>query len=144
MAFVNEYISRSDSARYDLMAACVAHGFSSGKVKVKVRHRDWTIDRGRDAFLIEMDEQSDPEFSGHAFYWKGAWIFFRMRPTESRIDSSKRSCWFKYVVKGVSVLDGIDLSEELITDLKSAITASFGGAAYGDVHRSATIEFIDG
>ncbi|MFN3717189.1 MAG: hypothetical protein ACK4R8_10755, partial [Thiobacillus sp.] len=98
MAFVNEYIPKEDYDKYDLRRVCGEHNLKS--LRGHMYSRDWTIDRDRDAFLIQVWSHRDAEFNGWAFYWKGEWMFFEMRPIESQIDREKNICWFRFQVKG--------------------------------------------
>lgn len=140
MAFVNEYISEEDLKKYDLVRICGEHNLPSRRGQM--HSRDWTIDRARDSFLIKVWAHQESEYSGYGFYLRGNWIFFEMSPVESKIDYASRSCWFKFLVKGMYFGNEGGLSDELISDLKSAITQSPGGVTFEYAHRSATIEFI--
>lgn len=141
MAFVNEYIPEADYEKYDLRRVCGEHNRWSHNGHMHSNH--WTIDRERDAFLIKVWSHRDAEFEGWAFYWKGVWMFFEMRPVESKQDRVNNTCWFRFLVKGfvVPVNEG-ERHQELLDDLQTAITASPGGMTWNYIHRSATIEFI--
>lgn len=140
MAFVNEYIPEADYEKYDLRRVCGEHN------EVHRGHmysRSWTIDRERYAFLIQVWSHHEAEFNGWAFYWKGMWMFFEMRPVESKQDRANNSCWFRFLVKAFAVPSELNARrDELVNDLEAAITASPGGATHSYSHRSATIEFI--
>ena len=70
MAFVNEYvIPEEDYEKYDLRRICGEHNLPRCEI---MHSRDWTIDRDREAFLIETWYHHESDFSGYAFYWKGA------------------------------------------------------------------------
>ena len=103
----------------------------------------WTIDREKEAFLTQIWTHREADFAGYAFYWKGEWMFFDMRPVESKQDRANNTCWFRFQVKGFVVPDRLNEQRAaLIDDLHAAITASPGGITHSYAHRSATIEFI--
>lgn len=140
MAFVNEYIPEADYEKYDLRRVCGEHNEPHRGVMYS---RDWTIDRDRSAFLIQVWSHRDAEFGGWAFYWRGEWMFFEMRPVESKIDRDKNTCWFRFQVKGFSVPGSLAKQrEQVMDDLREAITASPGGTTWDYANRSAAIDFI--
>ncbi|QHE85155.1 hypothetical protein [Hydrogenophaga sp. BPS33] len=141
MSVANEYITGEKLKRYDLESLRTAHHLPpiGGLPDIE----DWTIDHGRHAFLIEIWGRQTTGFSGYAFHWKGTWCFFDMCSTSSRIDSLSRSCWFKFLVKGLFTLGHAPLTEELLSDLKEAITALPGGVPLNFLKHSAEIEFLD-
>lgn len=142
MTFVNEYIPEADYEKYDLRRICGEHNLKS--LHGHMYSRDWTIDRERDAFLIQVWSHHESDFSGWAFYWKGEWMFFEMRPVESKQDRANNACWFRFLVKGFVVTHELDARrEELLGDLRAAITASPGGTTFNYAQRTATIEFIE-
>lgn len=141
MAFVNEYIPEADYEKYDLKRVCGEHNLPSRRGRMHSNH--WTIDRERDAFLIKVWSHHEAKFEGWAFYWKGEWIFFEMRPGDSKQDRANNACWFLFLVKGfVAPANEEARRKELLDDLQDAITASPGGVTWSYAHRSATIEFI--
>lgn len=142
MSFANEYITGEKLKSYDLGSLRTAHHLPPIAALPDIE--DWTIDHGRNAFLIEIWGRQTSGFSGYAFHWKGTWCFFDMCSTSSRIDSLTRTCWFKFLVKGLFTLGNAPLTEELIEDLKEAITALPGGVPLNFLKHSATIEFLDG
>ncbi len=142
MAFINEYIQKADCEKYDLRRVCGEHNEAN---RGHMYCRDWTIDRKRDAFLIQVWSHRDSEFSGWAFYWKGEWAFFEMRPADGKQDRANNTCWFLFLVKGFVAPNSDEARrQELLDDLQAAITASPGGMTWNYAHRSATIEFIHG
>ena len=142
MAFVNEYIPEADYDKYDLRRICGEHNEAHPG---SMYSRDWTIDRERDVFLIQTWTHREAVFNGWAFYWRGEWVFFEMRPVESKYDRANNACWFRFLVKGLAIREQCDISrEELVNDLQAAISASPGGVTYSYSSRSATIEFIEG
>ncbi|MGC4397539.1 hypothetical protein [Hydrogenophaga sp. T2] len=105
--------------------------------------RDWTVDRERDAFLLKVWAHQESEFSGYAFYWRKVWVFFEMRPVDSKISPDQTSCWFRFLAKGIEISDlGTVVRDDLMEVLREAIAASPGGVTHQYVHRSATVEFI--
>ena len=142
MTFINEYISDSDRETYDLVKVCGERNLPSRRGRM--HSRDWTIDRERDAFLIKVWAHQESEFSGYAFYWREVWVFFEMRPIDSRISPDHASCWYKFLVKNIDIPDASNvMGEELRRILREAITASPGGVTHHYVHRSATVEFVE-
>ncbi len=142
MAFVNEYIPEADYEKYDLRRVCGEHNLKSRRGHMY--SRDWTIDREKGAFLIQVWAHHESEFSGWAFFWKGTWIFFEMRPVDSTHDEKTNACWFKLLVKGLVCPANIKaLQNQAKRDLRSAITEHPGGVTYKYSERTATIEFIE-
>lgn len=140
MAFVNEYILEADYEKYDLRRICGEHNLPR---RGDMHSDHWTMDRERDAFLIKVWAHRDAEFSGWAFYWKGEWVFFEMRPVDSKQDRANNTCWFLFLVRGFVAPNNDEARrQELLDDLQAAITASPGGVTWSYAHRSATIEFI--
>ncbi|MCK6435004.1 MAG: hypothetical protein L6Q68_18520 [Aquabacterium sp.] len=98
MVFVNEYIPETDYDKHDLRRVCSEHNLPN---RGQVHSRSWTIDRERDAYLIKIWAHQDSEFSGWAFCWRGEWVFFEMRPVDSKHDRVSNSCWFHFIVRKV-------------------------------------------
>jgi hypothetical protein len=141
MAFVNEYIPEADYEKYDLRKICGEHNLKS--LRGRMYSRDWTIDRERDAFLIQVWSHHEAKFEGYAFYWKGQWIFFEMATIDGEIKRDVGSCRILFHVKKFSVPQCAESRrEELLADFQAAVTASLGGVTCDYTHRSATIEFI--
>lgn len=141
MAFVNEYIPEADYEKYDIKRVCVEYNKSHHRGE-GMYHENWTVDREEEVFLIQIWSHREAEFSGYAFYWKGEWMFFDMRPAEYKYDSARNAIWFRFLVKGFVVPDRLfDRREVLIADLRAAITASPGTVTHNYAHRTATIEF---
>lgn len=141
MAFVNEYIPEGDYPKYDLRRVCGEKNLPSRRDHM--HSRTWTVDRERDIFLIKVWAHHESEFSGWAFYWKGEWLFFEMRPVEGRGDREKSECWFQFHVKGLVVPDALKAQqEELIDDMRAAITGLPGGVDFSYEKRNVIIEFI--
>ena len=141
MPFVNEYIPEADYDKYDLRRICGEHNEAHPG---SMHSRSWTIDRERKAFLIKIWAHRDAEFNGWAFYWQGEWMFFEMRPVESKYDRENNACWFRFLVKGLAAPEQRDTKrEELLNDLHAAISASPGGMTYSYSSCSAVVEFIE-
>lgn len=140
MDFKNESISNEDCEKYDLRRIIGEQNpFQPGYMFV----RDWTISREIDAFLAHIWTHRDADFDGYAFYWKGEWMFFKMRPVESKHDRADSTGWFRFQVKGFVVPDRlITQREALMGHLRAAITASSGGPTYNYARLSSTIDFI--
>ena len=142
MAFVNEYIPEADYAKYNLRRVCGEHNEAH---RGHMYSRDWTIDRERDAFLIQVWSHRDSEFSGWAFYWKGGWMFFERTTVNGDAKPDGSSCRFLFHVRKFAIPPALEASrEELLVDLRAATTASLGGVTCNYADRSATIEFEHG
>lgn len=141
MAFVNEYIPEVDYEKYDIKRVCGE--YTRALYGEDMYGDNWTVNREEEVFLIKMWTHREAEFSGYAFYWKGEWMFFEMRPADYKYDETRNSIWFRFLVKGFVVPDRLfDRREVLIADLRAAITASPGTVTHNYAHRTATIEFI--
>lgn len=140
MAFINEYISEADYEKYELKRVCEEYN--------RAHHRglmyadSWAIDREREVFLIKIWVHRESEFSGYAFYWKGEWMFFDMRPIDSKYDQARNEIWFRFLVKNFSMPGQLNVDREaLMGDLHEAVTVK--GAVTGTVSRlPAAIDFI--
>ncbi len=65
MAFVNEWISQEDIEKYGLVALCAEYSKDDSKytaVKNPKDEIDWTIDREREIWLIDMASAVNPDF----------------------------------------------------------------------------------
>jgi hypothetical protein len=65
MAFVNEWISQEDIEKYGLIELCDSYRGDEYKyigVKEPRRKVDWTIDREREIWMIEMASVTNPDF----------------------------------------------------------------------------------
>lgn len=141
MGFKNEYIPKADYEKYDLLKICREHNKTLGRDRF-VHPSTWTIDHLKDVFCIQIWSNREAEFEGYAFYWKGEWIFFDMRPVDSKYDQTRNAIWFHLLVKDFAVPSRlIARREELVDDLRAAITAK-DAVTCTISHRSATIEFI--
>lgn len=141
MPFANEFVSPDKLKPYALDDLCAEHHLAP--IEDWPFIEEWTIDRERNAFLIQVRKSQKSGYCGYAFHWRGSWSFFEMCATASRIDSLKRSMWFRFRVRGLSILSDAVLQEELIEDLKAAITAWPGGVPLNFLDHSATIELVD-
>jgi hypothetical protein len=141
MAFVNEYIPEADYEKYDLRRVCGEHNEPNRGLMYS---RDWTIDRERDAFLIQVWSHRDSQFSGWAFYWKGEWIFFHMTVKQAKDNPAENSCWSLYHIQNFRIRDHLEHDkDEIISDLRAAYSEYAGGGVFcGRANRNATIEFI--
>jgi hypothetical protein len=141
MAFVNEHISKEDIKKYDLQRICGEHNLPNRGV---MHSRTWTIDRDRDAFLIKVWSHRDADFEGWAFYWMGEWMFFEMRPADRDYNRDENSCWFRFIVRKFNLPEALAHNKnEVIDELRAAITESPGGMTHIYSHHSATVEFIE-
>lgn len=141
MAFVNEYVPEADYEKYDMMKVCAEHNRLLGRDR-NVWFEYWTVDREKDAFLVRIWRHSEAEFDGHAFYWKGEWMFFDMRSVDSKYDQVRNAIWFLAVVKGFAVPDRLVAQREaVIANLKEAITIQ-APVTNTITDRAATIDFI--
>ena len=143
MAFKNEYIPEADCEKYDLRRVCGEHNLAR---RGHMYSQDWTIDRERDAFLIQVWYHHEAEFGGWAFYWKGEWMFFEMRPTGIGINEADGTDWTSYLVKGFAVPASLaTLQQEVIETFEQAL-AVYCGAGVSSKRNcttaTAVVEFI--
>lgn len=140
MAFVNEYIPEVDYDKYDLRRICGEHNEIN---RGHMYSRDWTIDRERDAFLIQVWSHHEAEFKGWAFYWKGEWMFFEMAVRDAWDKPEEDSCWSLYQIKGFTVPEHlVQLQAQIVDDLRSGFSAYAGGGVFVQrANRCATIDF---
>ncbi len=141
MAFKNEYVPEADYEKYDMKKVCAEHNQPLGRDR-HIWFEYWTVDREKDAFLVCIHSHREDNFRGYAFYWKGEWMFFDMRPIDSKYDQTRNAYWFRALVKGFTVPDRLIAQREtVIADLKEALTTR--DTVDGIVtDRSSTIEFI--
>lgn len=141
MAFVNEYIQEADYEKYDLRKICGEHNLA---IPGNMHSRSWTIDRARDEFLIKVWSHYESQFAGWAFYWNGEWLFFEMAPVDGEAKTDGSSCRFLFHVKGFVVPPALESSrEELLTDLRAAITACPGSPTFNYAVRNVTVVFVE-
>jgi hypothetical protein len=145
MAFVNEYIPEADYVKYDLRKVCAEHNEPNPR---RMYSRDWTIDREQDAFLIQTWYHPHAQFSGFAFYWKGEWMFFEMRPTGLGEDATDGSVWTSYLVKGFAVPTALTAVRQEVVDALTQALAVYRGAGVSSSRQgaraTATVDFIEG
>jgi hypothetical protein len=85
MAFVNEYASKEDIAKYQFKEIDKRIGIGQ-----RTNATDWTVDREREMYLRHVawqngeDHQSTP-FSGYTFLWKGHLFWMEMEAVEINI-----------------------------------------------------------
>jgi hypothetical protein len=142
MAFVNEYIQEADYEKYDLRKICGEHNLAH---RGHMYRRDWTIDREREAFLIQVWTHREAVFNGWAFYWQGEWMFFELHVADAWVNKITDERWSHYQVKGFVVPPTLKAQQEkLVADFRSACSAYAGGGVFcKTTHRSATVEFIE-
>ncbi len=142
MAFKNEYVPEADYEKNDLRRVCGEHNLLSRRGHMFANA--WTIDRERDAFLIQVWSHHEAEFDGWAFYWKGEWIFFEMRVHGFKEDPSTSTDRTGYIVKGFSVPSSL-AAVEVLNDFREALAVYRGAgvhAVYKGRNVTATIDFI--
>jgi hypothetical protein len=144
MAFVNEYIPEADYEKYDLRRVCGEHNLKS--LRGRMYARTWTIDRERDAFLIQVWSHHEAEFDGWAFYWKGEWMFLEMAGMGGGGLQPDGSCWYGYRIRKFSLPERLQaLRDEVVADLTQAFGDYCGGGVFSSYkHGTATLEFIQG
>lgn len=142
MSFVNEYIPAADYDKFDLRRVCGEHNLASQRGHMY--SRDWTVDRERDVFLIQVWSHHEAEFNGWALFWRRTWIFFEVKVAEVREDKQRSACWCRYEVKGFTVPTSLlDFEKDVRFDLERAFSAHAGGGVFATVqHRSATVDFV--
>jgi hypothetical protein len=143
MAFKNEYIPEADYEKYDLLKICGEHNEIN---RGHMYSRDWTIDRERNAFLIQVWSHRDAEFDGFAFYWKGEWISLEMRITGVGNNPVDSSDWTGYLVKGFVVPVSLTAMQQEVVDAFKQALAAYRGAGIHSSRKSstatATVDFI--
>ncbi len=140
MAFVNERISEDDRKKYGLDE--VNKWLSN---KGKVPNRDWTIDHERDIYLREIDrgrEEYSHKSTWH-FCWRGELMTVCLETISAGGERGGHG-WSHYklvdcYMKGFFVPDHLaDRREEIIEDLKDALTAYKGGGIHSTRKTSET------
>ena len=140
MAFVNERISEEDRKKYGLDE--VDKWLSNTG---KVPNRDWTIDHEREIYLREVNrgrEEYRYKSTWH-FYWRGELMTVCLETLSSGGERGGHG-WSHYklvdcYMKGFFVPDHLaDRREEIIEDLKDALTAYKGGGIHSTRKTSET------
>jgi hypothetical protein len=79
MAFVNEYISEEDVAKYGL------EDIDKNFIVGGTNSRSWTIDRERNIYLrnVMRGREEHKSLSGWTFFWHGQWIYLEMEVVDA-------------------------------------------------------------
>jgi len=136
MAFVNEYIPESDFVRYGI--AEINRRYAKNSYR-----SDWTVDRERDIYLRDVFYGRD-EFAGnitYTLYWKGSLIEVKLNETGGT--SSDQTGWSNYSLLKFDLPENLNSSrEEILCDLKEALTARKGDGVYSKrISSTATFNF---
>lgn len=132
MAFVNERISAEDREKYDLDRI-----ESEPVMRVRAPQRQWTIDHEREIYLRTIDRGRE-EFSHCStwhFYWRGELMTVCLEMLDAGGERGGHG-WSHYKLvdcyrQGFFVPQHLlDRREEIVRDLKDALTAYKGGGIY--------------
>lgn len=94
--------------------------------------------------MIKACAHQDSEFSGWACHRRGEWVFFEMRPVDSKQDRVASSCGFHFLVRKVLCAIGPgDRRDAMFEDMRAALAASPGGVTQVYSHRTATVDFAE-
>ncbi|MCP5439505.1 MAG: hypothetical protein H6958_02615 [Chromatiaceae bacterium] len=140
MAFVNERISEDDRKKFGLDE--VDKWLSNTG---KVPNRDWTIDHEREIYLREVNrgrEEYRYKSTWH-FYWRGELMTVCLETLSAGGEPGGHG-WSHYklvdcYLKGFFVSDHLlDRRDEIIADLRDALTAYKGGGIHSTRKTSET------
>ena len=140
MAFVNEMIGEDDRKKYGLDEVDKLL-----KRRGKSRQRDWTIDHEREIYLrvINRGREDYRHESTWHFYWRGELLTVCLETLDAGGQPGGHG-WSHYKLvdcykKGFFVPDNLsDRREEIIEDLREALTAYKGGGVYSTRKTSET------
>ena len=144
MAFVNELVSEDDRKKYGLDEVD-----RSLKKRALSRQRDWTIDHEREIYLrvIKRGREEYNYTSKWHFYWRGELLTVCLETLDA---GGKRGGhgWSHYKLvdcykRGFFVPQHLeDKRDEIIADLREALTAYRGGGIYSTRTTSETTLII--
>ncbi|MEA9556412.1 hypothetical protein VC273_10960 [Xanthomonas nasturtii] len=149
MAFVSDFISPDDVARYDILS--IDRKFLIGGTN----SRDWVIDREREIYLrnVAHGGGSEPEIRNQAhwtFYWRGELLTLRLDMLESG-GERKGAGWSRWMLVLINGGKGLPAhlksdAPQIIEDLGVALTAhkGFGGVHSNYIDYNAKIEISEG
>ena len=149
MAFVSEFISSDDIARYDILS--IDSKFLVGGA----RARDWVIDRDREIYLRNVAHGGGGESeirnqTQWTFYWRGELLTLRIDMLESG-GGRNGAGWSRWMLiwinggKGLPAHLNSDVPQ-FIEDLGLALTAhkGFGGVHSRYIDYDAQVEISEG
>lgn len=149
MAFVSEFISSDDIARYDILS--IDSKFLVGGT----RARDWVIDRDREIYLRNVAHGGGGESeirnqTQWTFYWRGELLTLRIDMLESG-GGRNGAGWSRWMLiwinggKGLPAHLNSDVPQ-FIEDLGLALTAhkGFGGVHSRYIDYDAQVEISEG
>lgn len=138
MAFMNEYISEDDRKKYGI------DGIDEDlKRRAQVRNRDWTIDHEREIYLrvINRGREESRNLSVWHFYWHGELMTVWLELMEAGGERGGHG-WSHYRLdksRGDFVPPHLQgQREEVIADLRAALSARKGGGVYSTRTTSTT------
>ncbi|PPU15496.1 hypothetical protein [Xanthomonas arboricola] len=149
MAFVSEFISPDDVARYDILS--IDRKFLIGGTNA----RDWVIDREREIYLrnVAHGGGSEPEIRNQTqwtFYWRGELLTLRLDMLESG-GERKGAGWSRWMLIWINGGKGLpdhlkSDAPQFVEDLGVALTAhkGFGGIHSKYTDYNAKIEISEG
>lgn len=132
MAFVNEFIPESDITKYGIVEINTYYFKSSFRPH-------WTIDRERDIYLRQVATGRE-EFADQltfTLYWKGTLIEVRLLEDGGVSPGGER--WSEFKLNSIQIPEELSAQrEEILSDLKEALTAYNGGGVYssGGVYKT--------
>lgn len=132
MSFVNEFISEADFAKYGISEI-------NQKWGVENYRSHWTIDRSRDVYVREVGSDRE-ELGRHKYYtlyWKGALLNAKLEVhgAANLMDFGDPD----YKLLNIDIPPALaDQRDEILQDLKDALTA-FGG---GGVHATEAVSNV--
>jgi len=140
MAFVNEYISAEDRSKYGLDE--IERDVS---MRGRAPQRQWTIDHERGIYLREINsgrEESRHESTWH-FYWRGDLMTVCLEMVDAGGQRGGHG-WSHYQLvdcyrKGFFIPTHLlDRRDEILADLREALTAYKGGGVFSTRTTSTT------
>lgn len=130
MAFVNEYIPEADLVKYGIEE--IDKRFIVGNT----HDHSWTIDRERDIYLrcVARGREEASHKSTWTFYWGGELMAVCLETVDAGSDGTRNGRgWVRYqlvdcYLKGFFIPSHLlDRRDEIIADLREALTARKGG-----------------
>lgn len=136
MAFINEYISAADMARYDIEA--IDRGFFK-----KIYRHDWTVDHERNIYLrlLESGREDFANQVDYFFYWKGKLLIVRLEQCGGGVCGG--AGWREYKLIKIDIPESLkEHRVDILKDLKDALVAykDFGVRSVTNEH-VATFDF---
>ena len=142
MAFINEYIPEADYEKYNLLKVL---GEKNLVHRGDVYSQQWTIDRESNIFLVKTWSHHEETFHGWAFYWKGEWVFFEMRPYGHKGKLGDKYFWNGYLIRNINIPALVESDRKLIyIAIEDALLAYKEGGVFSpnyDFESSVTVTF---